>query len=230
MDTKRKLLVLATLITFIILCVLLYLDRLESDGNIVFKTIQEIDTRILLAINPDGDIFFLNAFFLFITTYLDIAVPLAVFVLFVLSFYVEPLKRFQFILSVILIVFLDNSLATGLLKEAFGRARPQRITVGDYYFGEINPLEMQLGTTSFPSGHTSSSFALMVPLMIYLRPLWQRALCLTYACLQGISRMWVGVHFPSDVLMGAILGTLVAVIFYYTIREVILRAKPEDLR
>lgn len=232
MRTKGKLIVLASLLVYIVLLILLYFDRhITAEGNIVFQTLQEVDMRILLFINPDGEVFFFNFFFWFITTYLDIAVPVLVLILLILSFYVNALKKFQFVLFVVLIVFLVNGLATNLLKDLFGRARPQRFTIGmEFYFGDIHPLETQLGHTSFPSGHTSSSFSLMVPLIIYIKPKWLKASFLTYACCQGISRMWVGVHYPLDVLFGAILGTLIGLIFYYVIQTVINRTNPEDLR
>ncbi len=238
MAAKKKIIFLASFVVFIVLLVLLYLDRVkityiigsEEVECIVFRTIQEYDSKILLFINPDGNIAFFNAFFLFITTYIDLAIPIIVLILFILSFFVQSLKRYQFIFLIVLLAYLINALATNELKELFGRARPQRIPdVSIYYFGDINPLQTITGTTSFPSGHTSTAFAVMVPLIIYVKPKWLKGGFLAYACLQGLSRMWVGAHFPSDVLIGAWLGTMIAILIYYTIRDVIFRINPEDL-
>ena len=63
---------------------------------------------------------------------------------------------------------------------------------------------------SFPSGHTCAAFAAG---MIWLRTLpwrWGRIAAVVLAALMGLSRLYVGVHYPSDVLAGAVIGALCA--------------------
>ena len=94
-------------------------------------------------------------------------------------------------------------LLAGLLKLAVGRARPS-VTVP-----EADPL---LGGTlgnAFPSGHASTSFAGAVILALTLRRAVPLLVLLAVAI--AFSRVYVGVHYPLDVLAGAILGTAVAV-------------------
>lgn len=64
---------------------------------------------------------------------------------------------------------------------------------------------------SFPSGHTTAAFASMVPLFILGRKniSW---LALVFAVSMGISRIYLGVHYASDVLGGIIVGSLAGVI------------------
>ena len=59
---------------------------------------------------------------------------------------------------------------------------------------------------SFPSGHTSSSFAVVMVMFFMLPALFIPVLI--YACLMGFSRMYVLVHYPTDVLAGVVLGTI----------------------
>ena len=59
---------------------------------------------------------------------------------------------------------------------------------------------------SFPSGHTNAAFATMVPLFLLGNKRWSW-LALVFAFLMGISRIYLCVHFPSDVLGGALTGT-----------------------
>ena len=62
--------------------------------------------------------------------------------------------------------------------------------------------------SSFPSGHTASSFASVV-VLFYINPWWGGA-ALIWAALIGFSRVYLYVHFPSDVLWGIISGTAIA--------------------
>jgi undecaprenyl-diphosphatase len=64
----------------------------------------------------------------------------------------------------------------------------------------------------FPSDHTSGAFAIAVALL--LRHRWSGIFALLLGCAIGIGRVMVGVHYPSDVLAGAILGTLCALVFW----------------
>ena len=60
---------------------------------------------------------------------------------------------------------------------------------------------------SFPSGHTTAAFAFGVALCAALPQKWAKAAALIAAALMGFSRLYVGVHFPTDVLAGAVIGT-----------------------
>jgi membrane-associated phospholipid phosphatase len=78
------------------------------------------------------------------------------------------------------------------------------------------------GGRSFPSGHTSQAFFMATLLAGYFHAgIW--AVCLLYAIalLVGITRMYVGAHYPRDVLAGAILGSawglLGGIVFGYTV-------------
>lgn len=61
---------------------------------------------------------------------------------------------------------------------------------------------------SFPSGHTTAAFAFGVALCAVLPQKWAKAAALIAAALMGFSRLYVGVHFPTDVLAGALIGTV----------------------
>lgn len=61
---------------------------------------------------------------------------------------------------------------------------------------------------SFPSGHTCAAFAFAAALCAVLPQKWAKAAALIAAALMGFSRLYVGVHFPSDVLAGVLIGTV----------------------
>ena len=97
---------------------------------------------------------------------------------------------------------LTTNFVTSLFKYVVQRDRPPTVVL------DPEPLVGVPSTSSFPSGHTSTSFAcayvisrLAPRLTVYVFVL---------AALIGFSRIYVGVHYPLDVLAGAILGVLVA--------------------
>lgn len=79
------------------------------------------------------------------------------------------------------------------------------------------------GTTSFPSGHTMSAFA-VYGLIFLLLPMtykkWSALPLLLIAVLVGISRIYLTHHFLMDVYLGSILGLLVAWLVYYFQRKI----------
>lgn len=96
--------------------------------------------------------------------------------------------------------------ATLLLKEVVGRPRPY-VTLGEVDARDPRHRgERVLDPNSFPSGHTSLAFALATSLSLS-HPEWYVAgPVLGWAAATGASRVWLGVHYPSDVLAGAALG------------------------
>ena len=74
------------------------------------------------------------------------------------------------------------------------------------------PFETQIGPRSnahsFPSGHTATSFAAATVLAFYA-PRWRVPFFLLATAI-GLSRIYNGMHYPTDVLAGAVLGVLVA--------------------
>ncbi|MBL7920262.1 MAG: phosphatase PAP2 family protein [Bacteroidia bacterium] len=64
----------------------------------------------------------------------------------------------------------------------------------------------EVGTASFPSGHTTSAFASATVLSLSYKKWYVTIPAYAYAGLMGYSRMRLGVHYPSDVLGGMVLG------------------------
>lgn len=94
-----------------------------------------------------------------------------------------------------------NGLLTVSLKYGVHRERP---------FASHSSLiykKTEAGSLSFPSGHTSSAFQLATSLSMAF-PRWYVVVpAYGYACAIGYSRMYLGAHYPTDVLAGAIVGS-----------------------
>lgn len=61
---------------------------------------------------------------------------------------------------------------------------------------------------SFPSGHSCAAFAFAVAVALTAPRRWMKAAALAAAALMALSRLYVGVHFPSDVLAGSAIGAM----------------------
>ncbi|KJY36963.1 membrane protein [Streptomyces sp. NRRL S-495] len=102
---------------------------------------------------------------------------------------------------VVLLAYVVNSGFKGLVEEV----RPcAQLRVRDTLESCPGP-----GDWSFPSNHTVIAFAAAAALFLVDRRIG--AVAAVAAVLMGASRVWVGVHYPHDVLVGAVVGVLVAV-------------------
>jgi undecaprenyl-diphosphatase len=109
-------------------------------------------------------------------------------------------------------LILGLVLGNGLLKNLFGRVRP-------YELEGALVTDLLIKTPhdySFPSGHTLASFEFASVMAICYKSLPGKKLTAAIAVILGaliaFSRLYLYVHFPSDVLGGAILGTLFGII------------------
>lgn len=94
-----------------------------------------------------------------------------------------------------------NVLVVQLLKNLFDRARPDDILI-------------VIGTGSFPSGHTALAAALAVALGIVFRKRWVWMIGALYVVLMALTRTYLGAHWISDTVAGALVGAGMAVIIW----------------
>ena len=110
-------------------------------------------------------------------------------------------------ISLILMLLTGNI----FLKHLFMRERPCWIDTS------VELLIASPSSYSFPSGHTFSSFVSAVTIFLHHKKEGIAALIL--ATLISFSRMYLFVHFPTDVLASVILGTGIAIVVYYFMKK-----------
>ena len=103
---------------------------------------------------------------------------------------------------------LTSASINGMVKNIFKAKRP---------IGEegIRSLRTETaGGYSFPSGHSQGAASFYGAVAIYLKKKWVSILCIITVLAVGFSRMYLGVHWPKDVVCGIILGGVCAYITY----------------
>lgn len=167
------------------------------------KKINIIDEFILNLISLKVRNPFLDKIMSFITKLGDMG---AVWIL--ISVYVIVIMKEQRIgLEMLSALAITTLIGEGIIKHIFQRQRPCRAI----------PMEKMLIkkplSYSFPSGHTASSFAVMTVMVYYFKS--TALIWVLLAVLIGISRIYVHVHYPTDVAVGAILGYSCAKLILY---------------
>lgn len=140
--------------------------------------------------------------------------------LFLLLFLVIKYKKNGALIAILIIISVGLTDFVGNeMKDLIGRLRPCKV------FGDINLLVKCGSGKAFPSLHAANNFAMAFVLTRFFRNnAW---IFYTLASLIAFSRVIVGVHYPLDILGGAVLGTLIAyiTIFFQLISQKLLSKK-----
>ncbi len=147
---------------------------------------------------------------------LCVAVPISMYALSLINNN-QHLKKNAYQLVASLAV---NAVATEGFKIIVNRDRPF-VT----YPSTVFPISTDEKNKSMPSGHTSFSFTTATSVYL-MYPKWYIALpAFAWATSVGYSRMYLGLHYPSDVLMGAVVGSSSAIITNWARKNLINRKK-----
>jgi len=152
-------------------------------------------------------------------------VPLYAFLLFVV-FRNYGKNTWLVILCVALTITLSDQTASGLLKPVFMRLRPSHDPELENVIHYVNGYRG--GLYGFASSHASNVFALAMFFWLLFRRTYKSTIILfAWAAIVAYTRIYLGVHFPGDVMAGATIGVLAAWIGYQLFRWGIDRLQPD---
>jgi len=185
------------------------------------------ERNLFFLLNGSDSVFWDNIMFTVSVT--KVWIPLYLFVLFML-FYKTPKKEaFLILLFFVLMIVSCDQFSSGLMKPYFERLRPGHHPDFKDLVSLVN--NSRGGGYSFISGHATNSFGFAVLLLLIFKNRWVTSVALIWAGLIAYSRIYLGMHFISDVVGGAISGTLIAMILYAVfvpLRKKLFKLEPSE--
>lgn len=173
------------------------------------ETLVEFDESLFLYLNNLGSSFF-DPFWLVITNKFA-SIPLYMLFIYLLHKNIGLHKTILSLVVVALMITATDQLSYAV-KHSVMRLRP----CGDPSLEGLGRFVADCGSYGYFSGHATSSFALAIFLGLILKPFYKYifSALILWAIIVSYSRIYVGVHFPGDVLSGVLVGSLLGFLFY----------------
>ena len=179
----------------------------------MLEALKSFDTGLFLVINGLNSPFFDN--FMLLVSGKIIWIPLYASVLYVLikNWKIEAI---WLMLAFILCIVISDQFASGFLKNTVKRLRPSSV---DELKGVIHLVKGYLGggKYGFASSHASNSFGFAMLSALLLRKRNYTIAIFSWAVIVGYSRIYLGAHYPLDVLGGAAIGITAALFCYWVL-------------
>ena len=186
--------------------------------NSFIDTLNSLDQEMILFLNGLGTPLW-DRFWLFVTNKWG-AIPLYAWLCW-LCYKHHSLKRFFFILLCVAVMIALTDQLSNLFKVQFHRLRPchNPLINGQLRFTRCG------GQFGYFSAHAANTFALAMFLGQVLRPLYPRLLIilLLWAAVVSYSRIYLGVHYPFDVLTGLSIGLAIGYGMYLCYKKIIVK-------
>lgn len=170
----------------------------------------KFDQQLLLQLNGSDSLFW-DGLMTGITS--TVAwLPLAVVLLYVIIKNNTMREVGLIILLVAVAILLADQFSSSFCKPYFARFRPAQDPQLMYLVDVVN--DYRGGRYGFISSHAANTFAVCIFLALLIRNVWVTCSLVVWAALCSYSRIYLGVHYPGDILFGALWGLIVGIILY----------------
>lgn len=170
----------------------------------ILQQLISLDQSLLLWLNGSESLYWDEVMSLITTTW--ISIPLFIALIYAIAHSSTPRYFLATVLAIGLVILICDQVASGICKPLFQRLRPTHdpaimhlVDIVDGYRG---------GRYGFISSHASNTFGLCVFLSRLFRHRGLTLMLILWASLSTYSRIYLGVHYPGDILCGALVGIL----------------------
>ena len=186
----------------------------------------DIDKQVMLALNGSDSLYMDGVMKIYTST--SVWIPVALVLLFIVLKNNRPRTAILTILAVVLTIVATDQVSSHLIKPLVARLRPCNDPTIMHLIDTVNGYRS--GGYSFTSSHACNSFGIFAIVSLIIR---NRALSLSlllWASINSYSRIYLGVHFPGDILCGAIIGTTIGSMVYLLYASVRKRIEYSSVR
>jgi undecaprenyl-diphosphatase len=190
------------------------------------NAIIEFDKYLLLAINGSDSIFWDGCMKVYTT--ISIWIPLILILLYILIKN-NSFKDFLLLFfAIILVVTCTDVISSGICKPFFERWRPTHDPELMYLVDVVDGIRGK--DYGFTSSHAANSFGIATFLILLIKNRALTISLLIWASLNAFTRMYLGVHYPGDILVGTMIGVIVGWLIYRFYRYIIRLQKRNSHR
>jgi undecaprenyl-diphosphatase len=184
----------------------------------MLEALNNIDTQLLLFINGHHNPFFDALMWQISGKWFWIPLYIALLAYIIFKF---RKKSIFIILGIVVLILISDQISSGLIKPLVERLRPSHNPAIENMLHYVN--NYKGGKYGFVSSHAANSFAIALYLPLLFRNRIFTYCIIFWALIVSYSRIYLGVHYPGDVLGGMIVGVFSAILVYYLLKKYFLK-------
>ena len=187
------------------------------------ESLQQIDLELLHFFNGSGNLFFDQLAWVLTSGLTWIPLYLALFYIVMRNNETMP-QIGLVVLSAFLCVLFADGLVDGIIKPTVARWRPSNDPMLKYTVNIVNGLRCK--DYGFCSAHAANTMAIAVYFSLLMRSKLMSITLVSWSLLNCWTRLYLGVHYPSDIICGLLIGVVIGLLVYLLYYKLYFKISP----